>query len=819
MKKFIFPFLFLMLSLPAVSQNFLTVSGSVTDIVTGNPIPNHAVNIYNDSVPAGTYFYHTILTNSNGFFLDTVMFQGGVTPGTFYVSTLDCQNFLHQQIFTYTPGITQYLANFSICYNSLPCQANFFYFQGQPLVVEFSDASTGGNNIRHWDFGDGTTSTLSNPVHTYMQPGNYTVLLTIGTPGTTCYDSVFQTINVWGSSGGGCQANFIPFPDSLSQYTFHFLNQSTGNITFYNWDFGDGNSSTQINPTHSYNAPGTFTVCLTVQGDSNCFDTYCNTITINSGSGCNAAFLYSVGSGGTVTFTDLSTGNPSQWLWNFGDGTTSVMQHPTHTYSQSGNYTVSLTIGAPGTNCYDSVTQIFYIWVNGGGGCQSYFIPSPDSLDPYTIHFQNQSSGNITGYLWDFGDGYTSALMHPSHTYLAQGTYNVCLTVTGDSSCYDIYCTSVSIMGGPGCAAAFDYSIGTGKTVSFTDLSTGNPSSWFWSFGDGTSSTLQNPMHTYATQGTFMVTLTISGINCQSTATKPVYVIDTTFQHLYGQVFAGNFPVTAGVAMIFPTNPNPAGGGFYAQMPLDSNGVYYFTEVPEGSYFILAVPLESSGYLPTYFGNTIHWESSTVINLGTAENPYNISLIASDQLTVGPGSVSGVIGTGDFPLSMLDKIQMILKNENNQAIGFTQVSTDGVFGFPSLVYGTYYLLPELPGINSQQIMVTLNESQPHAEVVMTYTGNSILGLGKNNGQDVSVQVFPNPVRSNACFNISAPGEPEVTVEILDMTGRRVMTQPVRLNGESTRTAINVQSMKPGVYVYKINSGSVMLATGRLIRID
>ncbi len=824
--------IFLLIAVTGMSQFYLNVSGTITNLSNGQPIPNQQVVIDNDSNAGTGYFYQVTYTDNFGHYNDTIPISG-TTQGNVYVSTVDCQNLLHVQNFVYSPAQYFFTADFSICYNNNPCQPYFTFQQNQPLVVEFFDASIGGGTARNWDFGDGTTSSLFTPVHTYALPGIYYVTLTIGAQGTTCYQSMTMAISVWGNTSG-CQSAFTYYPDSSSLNNIQFINQSTGNIFSYLWDFGDGATSTEENPAHTYAAAGTYNVCLTVQGDSNCFDTECQSVSIQPGGDCQAMFHIYPDSNALYSyyFDNQSIGNITTWEWNFNDGTPPLTvtfpNNPSvhHAFPGPGYYVVCLTVHNNNNTCFDVMCDTLII--DTPPPCLAFFDYFPDSVNLTHYYFNDLSTGNINSWSWNFGDpasgaNNTSTLQNPSHNFSGAGTYTVTLTVSGaDSNCFAGYYTTIVIEGAPGCQANFDFNntIPPGNTISFIDLSTGSPTSWTWSFGDGTTSSVQNPTHTYAVAGVYDVTLTIFGNNCQSSVVKPVTVGDSTnYQHIYGQVFAGNFPVTTGMAMIFTANAYSPVTGYFAAAPLDSNGVYYFTLVPEGNYFVIAIPLEASGYVPTYYGNTINWELATILNLGTANNPYNINLVATDQLTGGPGSVSGLIGSGDYPLSMLDKIQMILKNESGQPIGFTQVSSDGTFGFPSLTYGTYYLIPELPGVNSQQVMVTLTESKPHAEVVMTYNGNSILGIGNRNDRNALVQLFPNPVQTTAWFDISAPGVPEVTVEILDMTGRRVLSQFVRLTGESTRAAIHVQSLKPGVYVYRINSGTVMLTTGRMIRID
>ena len=276
MKKLFFPLIFLLIAVTGMSQFYLNVSGTITNLSNGQPIPNQQVVIENDSNAGTGYFYQVTYTDNFGYYNDTIPISGN-TQGNVYVSTIDCQNLLHVQNFVYSPAQYFFTADFSICYNNNPCQPYFTFQQNQPLVVEFFDASIGGGTARNWDFGDGTTSSLINPVHTYALPGLYNVTLTIGAQGTTCYQSMTMAISVWGNTNG-CQSAFTYYPDSSSLNNIQFINQSTGNIFSYFWDFGDGATSTEENPAHTYVVAGTYNVCLTVQGDSNCFNKECQSV-------------------------------------------------------------------------------------------------------------------------------------------------------------------------------------------------------------------------------------------------------------------------------------------------------------------------------------------------------------------------------------------------------------------------------------------------------------------------------------------------------------------------------------------------------------
>lgn len=211
--------------------------------------------------------------------------------------------------------------------------AAIFSVGGAGLSRSFSDLSTGSPTSWSWAFGDGGTSTLASPSHTYAAPGTYNVCLTVSnacSSATTC-----QSITV------SCNAASASFSYSVNNLSASFTNTTTGSLIGQTWNFGDGNLSTNANPTHTYSVPGTYLVCLTTT-DSCGTDSTCQSVTVSCAAPVAAFSALPVQS--TVVFTDLSGGSPTSWLWSFGDGNLSVVQNPTHVYSSSGLYQVCLTV-------------------------------------------------------------------------------------------------------------------------------------------------------------------------------------------------------------------------------------------------------------------------------------------------------------------------------------------------------------------------------------------------------------------------------------------------------------------------------------------
>jgi len=223
-----------------------------------------------------------------------------------------------------------------------------------------------------------------------------------------------------------------------SPLTVSFTDASSNNPTSWLWSFGDGETSSLHHPVHTYTSPGYYTVRLTV---TNLYDqdTLVKSGYIHVSGGFTVNFVGTPHSGTaplTVNFTDLTTGAPVSWLWDFGDGVTSTLRNPEHTYAASGQYVVSLTVATvneSGTEVKDE-----YISVGGtppaGDPPEVTFTASPLTGDaPLEVQFTSTVTGAAPlTYLWSFGDGTTSADANPLHTYANAGTYDVSLTVTND---------------------------------------------------------------------------------------------------------------------------------------------------------------------------------------------------------------------------------------------------------------------------------------------------------------------------------------------------------------------------------------------------
>jgi len=408
-----------------------------------------------------------------------------------------------------------------------------------PFNVLFTDTSTGSPTAWSWNFGDGGSATTQNPTHNYSTAGNYTVTLTVSNSAGNNTTTKSNYITAVSTTGTKPVLNYWGSPRSgTAPLTVTFKDNSTGSPTAWNWSFGDGTYSTEKNPKHTYTAAGSYTISLTASnaaGSSTSTKLNYITVTGNASQTPVAAFSASPTSGNSplnVTFTDSSTGSPTAWSWSFGDGTSSTSQNPVHTYSAAGNYTVALTVtNAAGNN---TTTKSNYITVTGTSSTMpvaGFSSNVTSGSAPLNVLFSDTSTGSPTSWNWSFGDGTTSTTKNPVHNYSTAGNYTVALTVSNSAGSNTTTKSNYITVTGTTVAKPVINCWGSPRTgtapltVYFKDNSTGSPTAWNWSFGDGTTSTLQNPKHIYSAAGSYTIKLTVTNVAGSTSVTKYNYIV------------------------------------------------------------------------------------------------------------------------------------------------------------------------------------------------------------------------------------------------------------------------------------------------------
>ncbi len=374
---------------------------------------------------------------------------------------------------------------------------NFTFTLDDEGVVKFTNTSENATGYT-WDFGDGNKSNAKDTTYTFVENKDYAVKLTA----TNGAGESADTTKIITITNALPIASFEFTVDAQSAGgTVNFVNTSK-NATGYAWDFGDGNASTDKSPTHTYAKDSTYTVKLTATNEGGS-DEAMEEVTISLKGTIipvMADFTFSIASGGVVTFQNTST-NATGYTWDFGDGNTSTDESPIHTYTQNGDFDVTLT-ATNGASQSDDTTKI--ITITNALPIASFEFTVDAQSAGGTVNFVNTSK-NATGYAWDFGDGNTSTDESPTHTYTQNGDFDVTLTATNGASQSDVSTQTVTIVLAP--VSDFTFSIASGGVVTFANAST-NATGYTWDFGDGNTSTDASPTHTYIQNGDFDVMLT-----------------------------------------------------------------------------------------------------------------------------------------------------------------------------------------------------------------------------------------------------------------------------------------------------------------------
>ncbi len=341
---------------------------------------------------------------------------------------------------------------------------------------------------------------------TYSSTGIYSITLTAfdNFGNSSCSTQQVQVINAPISN---FEVVNQCFGDSINFIDSSFI--SGGSISSWNWDFGDGNSSTLQNPTHLFTTAGTFNVNLTTSSGT-CDNTIIKQITISPKPIAN--FTTSIGCSNTLTpFSDLSTvstGSISSWSWNFGNGDTSTLQNPIYAFTTGGNYLVSLTVISD-QNCSSNYSSNLVVNSSPIAGFNEI-----NTCVGQQVNFSNLTIANgstITSYLWNFGDGNSDTAFSPNHSYPNSiGNYLVDFIVTASNGCNDTVTREIRISNIPVASFNFPTTLCQGNSAQFTDLSTVSGdtiSSWSWDFGDGEIDSIASPNHIYNLPGTYTVNL------------------------------------------------------------------------------------------------------------------------------------------------------------------------------------------------------------------------------------------------------------------------------------------------------------------------
>jgi len=478
----------------------------------------------NTSANATHYFWDfgntttSYLTNPSSSYL---------TPGTYTIKLTAYNAAGDSSVYTETitvypaPTISFIANEYSVC-------------PGEPVTFSSTGSSGVTGSVTYsWNFGDGDTSDLSNPSHSYVVSGYKNVTLSV-TNSKGCVASL--TVGAYIDVYTPPLANFSAVPPYAcnTPALVSFTNASTGaGPMTYTWSFGDGGTSTATSPTHTYTATGTYSIQLIVTDSHGCKDTLTRTdyVTVGSLTGSftapTSACVYS-----PVFFDNTTTTTGVSSTWYFGTGATSTATSPTYTYNTAGTYTVSLVIS--NGYCQDTIQHVITILPEPTSNFT--WTPTDPCPAPAAITYNSTVPAGST-VTWEYGDGYGGTGISSSHTYSGDGAFPVTMIVTNSSGCKDtvehidsIFNLVINIshlIDSSGCVPLTIPFVGYAiSTVPISEPYPYGVAAYSWNFGDGSPiSTSATPTHTYTAVGVYTVTYTVVTSNgCSQTTTKVIRV-------------------------------------------------------------------------------------------------------------------------------------------------------------------------------------------------------------------------------------------------------------------------------------------------------
>ncbi len=526
--------------------------------------------------------------------------------------------------------------------------ANFIATNGcTGATINFNSSSTvssGTITSWKWYYGDGNSSILQNDSHSYSSAGPYIVSLKV-TTNLNCADSISKIItiedkpivNFSGDVLSGCMPLKTVFTDS----------SITAAGSVYSWNFGDYTTSILKDVTHDFITAGVYNITHYVTTTAGCSDSLVKTGYVIVNSQPVAKFNTVNGcTGAVINFLDssiVSSGATNSWKWYFGDGTISTIQNPSHIYALPGTYTVSFKI-ITNQNCSDSISKIITIQdkpiINFSGNILS-------GCFPLNVSFSDSSNTSLgSTYSWSFGDNTFASTKNCSHTFNTSGAFTVTHYVTTSAGCSDSLVKPSYINVNTAPIANFNAINGcVGASLNFTDSSTippGSIANWKWYFGDGNISTLQNPSHSYALEGTYVVSLKVtSNQSCYDSIIRTIIIQNKPIVKFVGDILGGCSPLLVS----FNDSSITASGSSYSWSFGDNttstsvNPIHTFLST--GIYTVTHYVTTSAGCTdslvkPSY----IIVNTSPVANFGVGNRCLGAPTVFTDSSTVSSGTIS-----------------------------------------------------------------------------------------------------------------------------------------------------------------------------------
>jgi gliding motility-associated-like protein len=574
--------------------------------------------------------------------------------------------------------------------------------------ASYTVTSTPAPNAVRWDMGDGIKNNSKVATHKYNAPGVYRVKLVYFYSG--CSDTTTKTVVV----------------NSLPQIDFSATNTTscktplpvnfsgpTGDVANWEWKFGDGTTSNNtINPVHTYNATGSYTVSVTASNKSGCSASVEKKAFVNIVS--PVASISNVPANGCIpftispTYTISSLDGIASYFWDFGDGFTTTASQPTHTYTSVGSYSINLAYTTTG-GCTDTLRLPNSVNV-GDATPVDFTVDTSKLCSTHLVYFSPIVNDSVSAFVWNFGDNTFSTLRNPSHRYTDTGYYPVVLSVSSRGCISSIKKDNAVRINVP--IAKFDFVINCAHRDSVTFFGKSpDATSYRWNFGDGATSTNTTEAHVYKREGNYTVTLIVLNGTCSDTIIKtvPIFLSKPTLT-------ANSTTVCRGDAAIINFNhPSPSSVVSYSWNftgnPADgfqttSNSQFSKTFTINGTYGVIAYSTNISGCRDTVsvpgllrvngpiarfgadrggscLGNTVNFLDSTLAEQGRSikEWTWNFGDGVTQRFASAPFSHRyDSIGTYNVEVKVIDNFGC---SDSLQKPAFISVS-EGKAGFSSI---------------------------------------------------------------------------------------------------------------------------------------
>ncbi|HXC03626.1 MAG TPA: PKD domain-containing protein [Bacteroidia bacterium] len=530
----------------------------------------------------------------------------------------------------------------------LPPMPNFTYLLSctNYFTVSFTNTSAKADSVV-WDFGDGTFDVSNNntPTHTYAGLGPETVKITAFNKRTGCSFFLTKTFTI-AQPIASFTTNPTP-PNGCIPLSVTFTSTSQ-DANVYSWDLGNGMTSTSSAPATVYSIKGAYSVKLIITDVNGCKDTVTETNLVH------AFTINSVNFSGTpqngcapllVAFKDSSFADSAlvKWTWTYGDGTPAVSAgpNPTHIYASRGTYNVSLTV-MDTNGCTASITKVNYITAT-----KPYPALTVDTFsckgDILLFDASATTVAAPANYTWSFGDGTNTVTTTntTTHAYPTDNIYTVTLTVSDANGCDSTITRKVLILQPVASFRDSTLSYGCGtKQIQFISQSTGFVNWYSWSFGNGATSTLQNPIYTYTSPGTYQVKLVVRNLGgCMDSITRDSIVVvpgpigSFTFHPSTGCVpLTVNFNVTSANATFFTWDFGD--GNVIANTTLNALQHIYLHPITVTPIVLMTDTLPN--------GNLCQLPATNLTGSVTATQYINIGVVPGGVLTISDDQLIGL---------------------------------------------------------------------------------------------------------------------------------------------------------------------------------